>query len=83
MRNSGPSFAVELEHLGLGVEEIARPVDFATHERFRSALHRADDPAVFASAHRIDAEHHAAELGVDERLHEYRDRFVGCTGAGA
>ena len=67
---------VELEHLGVGVEQVPRPAYLAAHELFGCAVHRGDDAAVGPARHRVDPEHDATERGLEQRLDQHRDRLV-------
>ena len=51
---------VVLEDVGVAVEQVARPVHLAAHQRLGSARHGGDHPAVAATGHGIDAEQHPA-----------------------
>ena len=79
--SAGPSLACELEDLaGRRLEHVPRAVDLAADQGLRPAAHRGDDPAVGAARDRIDAEHHAAEPRLDQRLDQHGDRLVGGAG---
>ena len=71
----------ELDHVSLGGELVVGAVDLAAHERFRTALHGIHDPAVATPRNRVDAEQHATEGRLDQRLDEHRDGTVERAGA--
>ena len=55
--SSGPSLASNSSDLGVGVEQVARAVDLAAHERLGAARDRGHHAAVGAAGDRVDAEH--------------------------
>ena len=76
-----PVVGGELDNARIGLEQVPRPVDLTAHERLRAALDGADHPVITAAGHRIDAEEHTPEAGIDQRLHEHADRVIGGAGA--
>ena len=64
-------------------QQVLRAVDLAAHQLVGPARHRRDHTVVVTARHRIDAEEHTAELGIEHRLDQHRERrFLRRRGAG-
>jgi hypothetical protein len=57
-------------------ELIAHPLGTAVDELMRSAGHRADEDPVSATLDGVGAEHHAADGGLEHRLHQHRHSII-------
>jgi hypothetical protein len=67
----GDGRTVHFHEPAAGAEHVPGSVHLAAHERLGAAFHRRHNPPVGAAGHRIEAEQHARQPGVEVGLDEY------------